>query len=58
MKQPTEVPWKLWTYEQAAKLGLTPDALRARIMRGKYPVPKIRKVNQRVWFVVCDKESA
>jgi hypothetical protein len=56
MKTPAkEIPWKLWTHEQAAKLGLTPDALRARIMRGKYPAPKIRKVNQRVWFVVCEQ---
>lgn len=51
--QPKELPFKTWLFDEAAKLGITPVALHARIRRGRHSAPKMRKENQRVIFVVC-----
>lgn len=50
--QPNEVFHKEWLHTRAEELGIRPPTLAMRIFRGKHPKPTVRRVNQRVIFVV------
>lgn len=36
-----KIEWKRWLHETSMQLGIMPDALRMKINRGQYPMPKL-----------------
>jgi hypothetical protein len=53
----TEIPFKQWKIEQSEKLGISVECLNNRLygqkgQRTRVPMPKLRRVNQRVMFAI------
>lgn len=46
-----EIPMKQWRFREAAGNSVSPSSIANRLMRGKYPDLKIRRVNKRVVYV-------
>lgn len=51
MPQDGEVSMKEWMISESQRLGIKPNGVYMRLMRGWYPDLKIRRVNKRVAFV-------
>lgn len=51
MKIPKWIPLKQWRIEEAMREHLTEHAIEIRLLRGKYPKLKIKRVNARVVLV-------
>jgi hypothetical protein len=52
-----EIPFKQWRLDEAERLGISEQSLINRLygqkgQRTRIPMPKIRRVNQRVLFVI------
>ena len=49
--EPGEVSLKAWCVDRAELEGTTRVAIHARVLRGKYPSLRVRRVNKQVVFV-------
>jgi hypothetical protein len=54
--RPGEITFKAWVTMEAKRTGLAPGTIYNYLSEGKWPYPTVRKLNQRVMFVLIESD--